>query len=226
MLAALLAGIVAGSVHVVSGPDHLAAVAPLAATSRGRAWLAGLRWGLGHTTGAGLVGIVALLLREALPLEAISAWSERLVGVVLVGIGLWALRSVFRYRVHEHEHEHGAVHHVHFHLHGARSAHRTSAGHEHGHAAFGVGALHGVAGTSHLAAVIPALALPSGADAVAYLGGYGLGTIAAMSAFAFAVGGVAARLGASADAVYRRFVTVCGSAAIAVGVAWIILSGR
>jgi len=48
MLAATLAGLAAGLIHVLSGPDHLAAVAPLAG-GRGRAWRAGFLWGLGHS---------------------------------------------------------------------------------------------------------------------------------------------------------------------------------
>ena len=40
-----LTGIVAGIVHVLTGPDHLAAVAPLAVRRPKRAWLPGVRWG-------------------------------------------------------------------------------------------------------------------------------------------------------------------------------------
>ena len=35
------AGLSAGGLHVLAGPDHLAAVAPLAADSSRRRWLAG-----------------------------------------------------------------------------------------------------------------------------------------------------------------------------------------
>lgn len=44
----LLAGLAAGAVQVLTGPDHLAAVAPLSVASREAAWKAGLRWGRGH----------------------------------------------------------------------------------------------------------------------------------------------------------------------------------
>ena len=36
-------GLLAGCFHVLSGPDHLAAVAPLALSSRTRAWREGWR---------------------------------------------------------------------------------------------------------------------------------------------------------------------------------------
>jgi hypothetical protein len=72
----LLSGVVAGLIHVVSGPDHLAAVAPLALSSRTRAWREGWRWGLGHTSGVLVVALAALALREALPPIADISWKR------------------------------------------------------------------------------------------------------------------------------------------------------
>jgi len=64
----VLTGLLAGAFHVLSGPDHLAAVAPLALSSEGRhAWREGWRWGLGHTAGVIVVALVALALRGLLP---------------------------------------------------------------------------------------------------------------------------------------------------------------
>jgi len=51
-----LAGVAAGVVHVLSGPDHLAAIAPYAVTDKTRSWKTGVRWGLGHSTGVLGVG--------------------------------------------------------------------------------------------------------------------------------------------------------------------------
>ena len=36
-----LAGLVAGAVHVLSGPDHLAAIAPYAVADKARSWRTG-----------------------------------------------------------------------------------------------------------------------------------------------------------------------------------------
>ena len=70
---AFFAGLAAGLLHVFSGPDHLAAVAPLAADAeRRRQWRTGLQWGIGHTTGVLLIALLLLLLRERLPLDLIS----------------------------------------------------------------------------------------------------------------------------------------------------------
>ena len=91
----LLSGLFAGFAHVVSGPDHLAAIAPYAVDAKARAWRTGVRWGVGHSAGVLAVGLLALLLRDTLSVHLVSAWSERFVGVVLIGIGIWGLRTAF-----------------------------------------------------------------------------------------------------------------------------------
>ena len=68
----LLAGIAASILHVVSGPDHLAAVTPLAIETRRKVWKIGLFWGFGHLTGMLLIGLLFLLFRQYIPIEKIS----------------------------------------------------------------------------------------------------------------------------------------------------------
>jgi hypothetical protein len=70
----LLTGGLAGIFHVLAGPDHLAAVGPLAIEGRRRGWLAGWTWGIGHASGVVVVAALAVLLRDLLPpIETISA---------------------------------------------------------------------------------------------------------------------------------------------------------
>ena len=225
MLIAALSGLVAGFVHVLSGPDHLAAVAPLAADTQRRPWLTGLDWGVGHTGGVLLVGLLALLLRELLPIEVLSSWGERLVGVVLIGIGLWGFRRALGLRVHVHAHAHGGVRHEHVHVHagGAGHADAPSAAlpHSHSHAAFAVGVLHGLAGSSLLLGILPALAFATRAESVAYLVAFGLATIFAMTAFAGAMGLIAGRARSGGAAFYRNLLYGCSAAAILVGGVWL-----
>src|SRR6185503_1492875 len=105
MMTTAITGALAGIFHVLSGPDHLAAVAPLAAADRERGWMAGWSWGFGHAAGVVFVAVVAILLRDLLPpVELISAWSERLVGVALIAVGLWALRRGATIAPARHEH--------------------------------------------------------------------------------------------------------------------------
>lgn len=218
----VLAGFFAGCVHVLAGPDHLAAVAPLAVEERRRTWRLGFRWGLGHSGGVMLVGAGVLLLRGILPVEALSTFSEHLVGVVLIGIGLWALRKAFDKRVHGHPHTHGDRRHTHIHVHDPAIAHATARAHAgHTHAALAVGTLHGLAGSSHILGVLPALALPSTGLAVGYMAAFGLGTILGMSVFASVVGLVARRFALNSVTLYRGMAATCAVAAILVGGVWL-----
>ena len=161
---------------MLAGPDHLAAVAPLVAGSERAAWRSGLTWGIGHTAGVVTVGMLLLAFRELLPVHALSAWSERLVGLALIVVGAWGL---WRAR-QAHEHHHAAV-----------------------GASFGMGTLHGLAGSSHLFGVLPTLAFASRADAGWYLAGFGAGAVAAMTAFAALIGAVALLSGHSSGTVRR-----------------------
>jgi hypothetical protein len=51
MVISALTGFVAGWLHVLSGPGHLTAVAPIAINDHRKAWVTGLNWGLGHASG-------------------------------------------------------------------------------------------------------------------------------------------------------------------------------
>lgn len=217
-----ITGLFAGFIHALTGPDHIAAIAPLAIDSRGRRWLAGFRWGLGHAGGALIVGFAALYLREILPMESISSFSERLVGFSLIAIGLWGVHKAFTTKLHEHAHVHEDSAHNHIHIHHPEGVHDKPAAHAHTHAALAVGLLHGLAGGSYILAVVPALALPSTSTAVCYLIFFGVGTIAAMTGFSSAVGMAADRLPIAAFG-YKRLMGGCSVLAIIVGTVWLVL---
>ena len=250
MLAAGGAGCLAGALHVVTGPDHLAAVAPLASQRRTGAWRAGLRWGFGHGAGVLVVGAAALVLRGVIDIEALSGWSERVVGVVLIALGLWIGQRACSRRLHMHVHQHDGDAHAHAHLHGAADAHDAPlslgrltgakavdlraavqaapvAGavalpvHRHGHAAFAVGTLHGLAGSAHFVGILPALALPSVTLGGLYLAAFCVGSVLAMVAFAALLGGLAQRCARHGPGLYRGMLGLNALAALAVGCWWL-----
>ncbi len=208
-------GALAGAFHVLSGPDHLAAVAPLAANAGRRGWVAGWTWGVGHASGVVAVAALAVLLRDAFPaIDALSSWSERLVGGVLIALGLWGLRQSLRVQPAPHVHPRAGVPHEHVHVQaGPAWARRLG----HAHASFCVGVLHGVAGTSHFLGVLPALALPSRGAALAYVAAFGVGTVLAMTAFATAVSHVGTRLPHAS----RALLMASATAAIVIGGFWL-----
>lgn len=188
----LLTGILAGAIHVASGPDHLAALAPIALRSRTAALRAGASWGVGHGIGVVSIGLVAMSFR-GLVASWMSAGSERLVGYLLLGVGAWALLAAKRGAVDAVRHE------------------------GHVHVAVGVGILHGAAGTGHLLAVVPALALPPALAGV-YLTGFLAGAVLAMSMFAAGIGALARRWGPGG---VRAVMAASGVVAIGVGAVWI-----
>jgi ABC-type nickel/cobalt efflux system permease component RcnA len=104
-----LTGFIASMAHVVTGPDHLAAVTPLAIDSRKKSWIIGFSWGLGHTMGMLLIGLLFILFKEFLPIEAISKHSDTVIGFLLIGIGSWAILRIYI------RHRHGNLPHAHFH---------------------------------------------------------------------------------------------------------------
>jgi len=162
-LAVGLAGLLAGVHHALTGPDHMAGVAPLVARAERRPWKIGFSWGLGHAGGALLAAGIALALRARIPglEEQLSSVSERIVGLVLCVIGAVGLRAALR---------------------------REAPRHAHPHSAFGLGLVHGAAGLSHLFAVIPSLALPGFVLPACYLGGYAAGCLGALTLFASVLG--------------------------------------
>ena len=193
MLISLLTGVAAGAVHVVGGADHLVAMAPFSLNKPLAALRHALAWGAGHSAGVVVLALIAIGLKDLANVEAMSSWAEFLVGLALLVVGALAVRTAFGLELHTHEHRHdGAAsehRHLHLHVRGA-SNHRR-----HVHASSGMGLLHGLAGASHLLAVIPALALPPHA-AVGYLVAYLLGSIAAMVAMMSVVSFLTVRSGA------------------------------
>lgn len=214
----IVSGALAGIVHVLSGPDHLAAVLPLASARDQRSWVTGSLWGLGHTSGVVAIAVLAVLLRDLLPpIDLISAWSERLVGASLVAVGLWALRGGLR--IDAAPHAHAGLEHEHLQVRrGPAMLKRLG----HAHVAFLMGILHGVAGSAHFLGVLPALALPSRVASLAYLAAFGAASIVSMAAFAAAVGFAGARTRRSGAPAHRVLMLSGAMLAMLVGGIWLI----
>lgn len=193
---AVSSGFLAGLAHTLAGPDHLAAVAPLALDRpRMAAWRVGALWGVGHGLGVIAVGVVVLGLMSGLGIEALAVPAELLVGILLIGLGLLTIKRASRQ------------------VSGAEQRHR------HGRLALGIGMLHGVAGTSHLATIVPSLAMTRG-EATVYFGAYVLAAVALMAGLSALLGRLAASAGTRLPFVLR----VAGAMSILVGAVWLGLA--
>jgi len=237
----IIFGFIAAFIHVVSGPDHIAAVGPLAINTKFRPWLIGMSWGIGHLTGMLLIGILFYFFRDIIPVDWISANSERLVGIMLIVIGIWGIGRIFfsRFNDHKHVHKHSTydkvyVHkHDHEHTHNniLEHAHSHAGGHSHTHkhaerqtykAALGIGILHGLAGVSHFLGILPTIAFASNFDSAMYLVGFGIGTIFAMVTFSFILGIIGKKtVKMKEKSVFNTISAIIGLSAIFVGIIWI-----
>lgn len=62
----------AGTGHVLTGPDHLSALAMLSVGTTFRAFVLGVRWGVGHSLGLFLVAVVFFLSSQQLDLDRVG----------------------------------------------------------------------------------------------------------------------------------------------------------
>ena len=221
ILLSILIGLAAGFGHVLTGPDHLAATAPLAIKANKPSWLIGFRWGLGHTLGVIVVGTFALLLSEYINVELLSSYSERAVGLVLILIGLWGLSSSFKKKVHSHTHD--EINHLRFRFHKKNKIQPKSKVNLHKHIEFNVGIVHGLAGSSHIFGVLPALAFPTMLDGLAYLLFFGIGTITAMMFFSMFISFIRKQFEQFGIKSYRFLQHGFNSLAILIGFYWLFI---
>jgi hypothetical protein len=132
------------------------------------------------------------------------------------------LRKALQTTVHTHEHEHGGERHVHVHVHPPKTHHTAESAHRHTHAAFGIGILHGLAGSSHLLGILPMLAFPTQIQAICYLAAFTAGTVLSMMGFSWAMGFAAQHAAGGGLRFYRSLMVCCGVGAMVVGCVWIV----
>ena len=226
------AGFLASVLHVISGPDHLAAITPLAIETKKKVWRIGLLWGLGHLMGMFVVGLLFILFRQLIPVEAISANSELLVGAILIGVGTWAIFRIFyKGKKHKHPHIHGGDQpyiHIHKHTHSSNELE-----HEHTHSnslrqnswsSFLIGVLHGLAGISHFILLLPVLGFENQYQAIIYVIGFALGTVTAMVVYAYLLGRLSNYSRKLNNPRFTQSIRITGALfAIVVGVFWLYL---
>jgi len=198
-------------------PDHLAAVSTLVSHERGgaRAAFLGVCWGLGHTLSLLLVGVALVVLRSEMPPSAADLF-ECLVALMLVGLGLRAIMQAARSGTDgpRHLHRHGRLVH----------SHTGSNGHVHigawtlARRPLIVGAIHGLAGSGALTALVLAT-LPTTTARVSYMALFGLGSTFGMAALSGMLGWPLARVGAN-QAVARAVTLLVGCVSTALGLFW------
>ncbi|MCB0610939.1 MAG: urease accessory protein [Lewinella sp.] len=162
----LLFAAVVGFGHAFEA-DHLVAVSNIV-TKRDKLNLAlkdGIFWGLGHTSMIFLIGLVVILGKVAVD-ETVFAWFEALVGFMLIGLGCFRLFQFFRHRKLHRRH----IDHEH---------HPLMDHHHHHHLAYGVGLVHGLAGSGAMILLVMT-EIQGSFNSLLYLAIFGVGSIAGM----------------------------------------------
>ena len=210
-------GALSGSLHAITGPDHVAAVLP---ASVGGTWFDGLRvgavWGLGHGISATILGLGAMFLKGQFSsrfrvLEKVSALAESAVGFSLIFIGLTGIKEGLE--AYEDSKN-------------SKNKNNNGDGDE---APLGLkailtnGALHGCS-LDGAPSIAPVLAMKSMTTAIWYLLSYMIGTTFAMSMTAAAIAESSNRLVATSNFEPQKLCLLSSGVALLVGIFWVVKS--
>lgn len=202
-------GTLLGMRHALE-PDHIAALSVLLTGERSvrkAAWL-GVYWGIGHTLTLLAAGSLLVVLRAEMPATA-TAFLAGAVVLMLIGFGSRAIylsASPVRTK------------HTHSHVHGARSSTPSIGPWTLARRPLLVGAVHGLAGSGALTALVMAT-IPSMGARLMYLATFGVGSTLGMAALSGLLGWPIARVGIH-GVVARGVSLVVGAISIMLGLYW------
>ncbi|KAL5055624.1 hypothetical protein RYX36_036306 [Vicia faba] len=207
LLSSAWTGFFAGCLHTLSGPDHLAALAPLSiGRTRTESALVGALWGCGHDAGQLIFGLIFLLLKDQLHIEIIQTWGTRVVGITLLVIGAMGIKEASEVST-------PIV---------AVGLDNPVVGNKKiGFATFATGIVHGLQPDA-LMMVLPALALPSRISGAAFLIMFLFGTVVAMGSYTVFIGSCSQALKDRVPRITEKLTWASSLIAIALGLAIII----
>ena len=194
---ALGMGLVLGLRHATDA-DHVAAVATLLQRELGTTGAAriGAFWGLGHSVV--LIAAAALMQFTGVVVPARFAFAAELgVCAMLVALGVIGVRRAWRRGAPAEQHAHDI---------------KTT----HVHRALGVGAMHGLAGSS--AAVLLAAASNRELSPIAFMTLFSAGTVLGMALTTTLLGHALHRASRRSDRAHRSLLTVASASSIVLGV--------
>ncbi|KAK6946435.1 Urease accessory protein UreH-like, transmembrane domain [Dillenia turbinata] len=219
LLSSAWTGFLAGCLHTLSGPDHLAALAPLSiGRTRLESAAVGALWGCGHDAGQVIFGLLFLLLKDRLHIEVIRTWGTRVVGFTLLVIGGMGIREASEVPTPCVALENGECD---VSVYEAALEKPVVGRKKIGFATFATGIIHGLQPDA-LMMVLPALALPSRLAGAAFLGMFLLGTVFAMGSYTVFIGSCSQALKERVPRITEKLTWASSLVAIGLGLAIII----
>lgn len=166
--------------------DHLLAVNSLVSNRNkiNDAVKDGIYWGIGHTLTIFVVGILMIGFKITVS-APIFSYLEACVGLMLVFLGIYRMTKIFKKNTHSHTYTHSHSNskmHSHTYTHSHRIAisnHSHSTKLKNHKAAFGVGLVHGLAGSGALV-VLVLTQMKSATEGLLYILIFGIGSILGM----------------------------------------------
>ena len=188
IMAVLSIGLVFGLKHATE-VDLVVAISTIVSRHKNifHSAFVGALWGAGHTASLLIVAAIVLTLRIAIP-ERISGWFELGVAVMIIALGISALRRALRKNahVHVHQHRHDGLSHTHIHFHENETEHEPALPTQHSHVVSHlgwkpvlIGMMHGLAGSGALTLLV-LTQISSSWVGFLYVATFGLGSIVGM----------------------------------------------
>lgn len=177
--------------------DHLSAVSTFIARRPGwrEALGYGTKWAVGHGLSLLVFGSGLFLLKTVLA-ESVAVTLERLVGIVLLSIGLLSLKRSFSMQ--------------------------TGQAHTHRHGTLWMGVLHGLAGTAAFIGQSVVVAAHSWIFVALYTLAFSLGVLFAMALYGAIMGGLFSITAARSASVFKKLQLGTALWAVGVGVFWVL----
>lgn len=219
LLTSAWAGFFAGCLHTLSGPDHLAALAPLSiGRTRMESAAVGALWGCGHDAGQLIFGLLFLLLKDRLHIEVIRTWGTRVVGFTLLVIGAMGIKEASEVPTPCVALENGDCD---VSVYEGMETPVVGKKKKIGLATFATGIVHGLQPDA-LMMILPALALPSRVAGAAFLGMFLVGTVIAMGSYTVFIGSCSQALKDRVPRITEKLTWASSLVAIGLGLAIIV----
>lgn len=211
-------GLFSGCLHTLSGPDHLAALAPLSiGRTRMESAAVGALWGFGHEAGQLIFGLFFLLLKDRLHIEVIRTWGTRVVGLTLLIIGAMGIREASEVPSPIVVVEGGDRDVAGYKVLTSQSIGKKKIG----FATFATGIVHGLQPDA-LMMIFPALALPSRVAGAVFLFMFLVGTVIAMGSYTVFIGSCSQALKDRVPRITEKLTWASSLVAIALGLSILI----